>query len=158
MKELIEWCNINNGFLTGVLSLLTLIVSIIAIIVAVRSARLPYRKKVLVETGHYFSDTGYGIHVTATNIGNRDVVLTSVCIDIGGQACLNPNTFMDSKGRLKCGEATSQYYPAEMLLNALHQIDGSSNSAVYGVAKDTEGKEYKKRIGTVGELRKHISL
>ena len=157
MKEIIEWCNINNGFLTGVLSLLTLIVSIIAIVVAVRSARLPYKKKVLVEAGHYFSDEGYGIHVTATNIGNRDVVITSVCIDIGGQACLNPKTFMDSKGRLKCGEVTSQYYPAEMLMKALLQLGSNTKTVVYGVVKDTEGKEYRKRIGTIDELKKHIS-
>ena len=158
MKEIVEWCNINNGFLTAVLSLLTLIVSIIAIIVAVRSARLPYKKKILVETGHYFSDAGYGIHVTATNIGNRDVVLTSVCLVIGDQTCLNPHTFSDSKGRLRCGEATSQYYSSEMLQNALRQIPSNSNDKVYGLAKDTEGKEYRKRIGTVEKLKKHISL
>lgn len=158
MKEIIEWCNINNGFLTGVLSLLTLIVSIIAIIVAVRSARLPYKKKLLVETGHYFSDTGYGIHVTATNIGNRDIVLTTVCLVIGDQTCLNPHTFSDSKGRLRCGEATSQYYSSEMLQNALHKMVISGNERVYGLAKDTEGKEYRKNIGTIEELKKHVSL
>lgn len=157
MRELIEWCNTNNGFLTGVLSLLTLIVSIIAIIVAVRAARIPFKKKVLVEVGHYFSDTGYGIHVTATNIGNRDVMLTVVCLTIGDQTCLNPQTFMDSKGRLKCGEVTSQYYPSEMLMNALTKVSGNSGQAVYGVAKDTEGKEYRKRLGTVQELIKYIS-
>lgn len=157
MKDLIEWCNTNNGFLTGMLSLLTLIVSIIAIIVAVRSARLPYKKRVLVKAGDYISDTGYGIHVTATNIGNRDVVLTSVCLVIGDQTCLNPHTFMDSQCRLKCGEVTSQYYSSEMLINALRQISGDAGAKVYGFVRDSEGTEYKKRLGTIAELRRHLS-
>ena len=157
MNNLIEWCNENSGFLTGVLSILTLIVSIIAVIVAIQSARLPYKKKVIVETGHYISDVGYGIHVTATNVGNRDVVLTIVCITIGDQTCVNPNTFMESKVTLKCGEVTSQYYTAEMLRDAITRLKADDKDRVYGVVKDTEGKEYKNKIGTLKELKKHIS-
>ena len=58
---------------------------------------------------------------------------------------------------MKCGEVTSQYYPSEMLMNALTKVSGNSGQAVYGVAKDTEGKEYRKRLGTVQELIKYIS-
>lgn len=142
----------------GVLSLLTLIVSIIAIIATARSARLPFKKKVLVETGNFFSDMGHGIHVTATNIGNQDIVLTSLCLKIGDQVCLNRYTFADSQGRLRCGEATSQYYTYEMLQDILRQIVNADNEKVYGFAKDTEGKEYRKNIGTVNDLKKHISI
>lgn len=43
---IIEWCNLNSGFLTGVLSLLTLVVSVIAIVVSIHTAKLPYKKKI----------------------------------------------------------------------------------------------------------------
>lgn len=51
--EVIEWCNNNTGFATIVLSILTLIVSIIAIFVSLSTARLPYKKKILVERGSF---------------------------------------------------------------------------------------------------------
>ena len=47
MEEIIKWCNENNGFLTGLLSLLTVIVSIIAIVVSIRTSRMPYKKAIV---------------------------------------------------------------------------------------------------------------
>ena len=51
VKEIINWCNSNNGFATILLSALTLLVSIIAIIVSIHAARLPYKKKLIVRGG-----------------------------------------------------------------------------------------------------------
>lgn len=60
--ELIQWCNENVGFATIVLSALTLLVSIIAVIVSIRTARLPYKKIIKIETGSYLStDGGFGV-------------------------------------------------------------------------------------------------
>lgn len=42
--EIIEWCNNNQGFISAILSLLTLIASIIAIIISIVTSRLPLRK------------------------------------------------------------------------------------------------------------------
>lgn len=83
MSSIIEWCNTNNGFLTGILSLLTLIVSIIAIIVSIRTAKLPYKKKLKLTSSFdiaFFQnpvsgDSGtqiIGVSVNITNIGSRD--------------------------------------------------------------------------------------
>ena len=84
--DIIEWCNVNNGFLTGVLSLLTLIVSIIAVVISIRTARLPYMKRLILSsdisilvgtndfTGQIVSQLS-GITVNATNIGNRNINL-----------------------------------------------------------------------------------
>ena len=157
MDYIIEWCNQNNGFLTAVLSMLTLIVSVIAVVVAIKAARLPYKKKVLVKAGQFFSEQDYGIHVTATNVGNRDLVVAVVCLEIGDQTCLNPRTFMESKVKLKCGETTSQYYTCDMLRNALNKIENESLK-VYGVVKDSEGKEYNTKIGTVREIKRFLDL
>lgn len=43
----IQCCNDNNGFLTVFLSLMNLILSVTAIVVSIRTARLPYKKKLL---------------------------------------------------------------------------------------------------------------
>lgn len=51
INEIINWCNLNNGFATILLSVLTLLVSIIAVIVSIHTARLPYKKKLLISAG-----------------------------------------------------------------------------------------------------------
>ena len=48
--EIIQWCNNNEGFLTMLLSLFTLVTSIIAIIVSIKTAQLPYKKKIDINT------------------------------------------------------------------------------------------------------------
>ena len=80
VENVIVWCNENNGFLTGILSSLTLLVSVIAIYVSIRTARLPFEKKlklgskvnVLIEQNVFSreicSQMG-GITVEAINLG-----------------------------------------------------------------------------------------
>lgn len=50
MGEIIKWCNDNNGFLTGILSLLTLFVSVFAVVVSIRTARLSYMKRLILSS------------------------------------------------------------------------------------------------------------
>ena len=81
----IKWCNDNNGFLTALLSIVGLTVSIIAIIVSIRTARLPYKKKILLGSSFLLEasvipnvsvKTSFrGISSAATNIGNRKINL-----------------------------------------------------------------------------------
>lgn len=42
----IEWCNNNQGFITAIFSLLSLLVSTIAIVISILTSRLPYKKAV----------------------------------------------------------------------------------------------------------------
>ena len=51
--NIIRWCNENNGFLTAILSLIGLVLSVTAIVVSIRTARLPYKKKLML--GSYMS-------------------------------------------------------------------------------------------------------
>ena len=51
--NIIQWCNENNGFLTAILSLIGLVLSVPAIVVSLRTARLPYKKKLML--GSYMS-------------------------------------------------------------------------------------------------------
>ena len=77
LTELVRWSNENVGFATIVNSVLTLLISIIAIIVSIRTARLPYKKQVKIETGIYVkSDGDTGLHVTAINCGNIDFTIS----------------------------------------------------------------------------------
>lgn len=48
MKELINWCNQNEGFLSFVLSAVTIVISIIAIKTSINAAKLPFKIKLKV--------------------------------------------------------------------------------------------------------------
>ena len=45
IMKYIQWCNENNGFLTAILSITSLLLSVTAIVVSIMTARLPYKKK-----------------------------------------------------------------------------------------------------------------
>ncbi|MBQ3308502.1 MAG: hypothetical protein IJG77_01695 [Aeriscardovia sp.] len=51
----VQWCNDDNGFLTAILSLIGLIFSAAAIVVSIRTARLPYKKRIILG---YFLQSG----------------------------------------------------------------------------------------------------
>ena len=84
--NIIRWCNENNGFLTAILSLIGLVLSVTAIVVSIRTARLPYKKKLML--GSYMSvgtsmipgvgtETQIlGMSASATNVGNRTINIT----------------------------------------------------------------------------------
>jgi hypothetical protein len=77
----IQWCNDNNGFLTAILSLIGLILSVTAIVVSIRTARLPYKKRIMlgsslllgtsVVPGVSVESSILGMSASATNVGNR---------------------------------------------------------------------------------------
>ncbi|MFV0395266.1 MAG: hypothetical protein ACK5LC_12870, partial [Coprobacillaceae bacterium] len=112
MKEIIEWCNNNEGFAMIVLSLGTLIVSIIAIIISIRTARMPYKKKLLIDTGSYvgIGISSTGIHITTTNIGNRSIKIIKIGLLINKKYYFNVNTIKDSQITLATGDSTTQYF------------------------------------------------
>ena len=81
----IQWCNDNNGFLSAVLSFIGLFLSVTAIVVSIQTARLPYKKKLLLSycilldvDEHDHMPIINGIEVSATNISNRPIILTIV--------------------------------------------------------------------------------
>ena len=77
---IVQWCNDNSGFVSAVLSLITIFISVLAIIISLRTARLPFKKRIKLsgsfdyvnEVGTEFSKT-IGIYVNACNVGNRAV-------------------------------------------------------------------------------------
>lgn len=154
ITEIIKWCNENTGFATIILSVLTLIVSIIAIFVSISTARLPYKKKLLVERGSFISNTGIGFHVTATNVGNRQVKISSIGFKVKSVVYINTTTIHESQIVLNQGETTSQYYNIQDFKRALSKMGISNFTKIYAYVKDTEGTEYKKYFERVGKVMK----
>ena len=153
IEEIITWCNSNNGFATILLSALTLLVSIIAIIVSIRTARLPYKKKLIVSGGSFISAGGIGLYITATNVGNRQLKISNIGFQIQKHVYINTHTIHESQIILGQGEVTSQYYDINDFKKAIFDMQLNGSTKIYAYAKDTEGKEYKKYFSLIEELK-----
>lgn len=151
--EVIEWCNSNQGFISAILSLLTLVVSIIAIIISIITSRLPFKKKLLLTCGSVirigFEDAG--VHVTVTNVGNRNILIKNLGIKVEKNVFTNIKTIEESRIVLKPEETTTQYF-WNSETTAFSKVE--QNKKVYAYAEDSEGKTYKKYICRVKNLIK----
>ena len=161
MAEIIEWCNINNGFLTGILSIIGLLLSTIAIVVSIRTARLPYRKKIKLGSSALFGVIGsmlspgvIGFEASATNVGNRTINLTYIGYAIKSDGKFNKiypiNRDFECKAMLGPSEYKGVQFMANELIPSFSKMD--RNTRLYVYASDSEGKEYLKKAGTVGRL------
>ena len=171
MKEFIEWCNDNQGFLTFLLSTFTILISIIAIIVSIRTAKLPYYKRaILNSTQNYIVKAGnvspvpYEIELSFSNIGNCPIGLHTLAIGF------HYKNNMSQLYSLEDGNISEQIVqPAGIVRHkykfsniVLFLKDESSknnsrinlNTKLYIFARDTEGKTYKRFYGTVENILK----
>lgn len=148
----IDWCNNNMGFASLLLSALTLFVSILAVVVSIHTAKLPYKKKLLVSAGSYFTDGSIGIHITATNVGNRNIKIKTIGILMGKVVYVNKNSLFDSQVVLAQGDVTSQYYDIEDLRVSVALNKISPSTRMIAMVEDTEGKRYKKRMSCVKKV------
>ena len=146
MAEVIAWCNVNVGFVSLVLSAFTLLVSIIAILVSLHTARLPYKKKVMVKTGTYISANGSGLHITATNVGNRSIKIKTIGFLVNDYLYINQKTIFDSQIILAQGETTSQYFDEDELKRTLIRLGVSPKTKIKAYVEDTEDTKYKKKL------------
>lgn len=167
--SVIQWCNENNGFLTAILSFIGLILSVTAIVVSIRTARLPYKKKIMlgssillgasVVPGVGVESSILGISASATNVGNRTVNLVYLGYAVkkdGRYNMLYPsNREFDSKASLAPSEMSeSQFYTDELIMSFSRE---NRHLKLFVYAKDTEGKEYMRKTGTVGKLLDNLS-
>lgn len=150
----IEWCNNNIGFASLMLSALTLFVSIVAVFVSIRTAKLPYKKKIVVSTGSYISSDGIGIHVTATNVGNRKIKIKKMGILIGEMVYVDKNALLEGYFDLCQGDETSHYFRMDELQQLIEKNNIGMFKKMIAFVEDTEGKKYKKRISSVRQIMK----
>ena len=160
----IEWCNQNNGFISAILSIIGLLISIIAIVISIHTACLPYKKKLLLGSSLLLgvsqiplrgTETSLvGMSSTVTNVGNRTISLTYLGFAIKKDGKLNKmypvDRPFDSTATLDPSEMHDVQFSKAEIIKGLSRGDKSTNVYVY--ASDTEGTEYKKRIGTVGKV------
>ena len=164
MAEIIGWCNTNNGFLTGILSIVGLLLSTIAIAISIHTARLPYKKKVKLGSstligaamggGLCTSPAVIGFAASVTNVGNRTVYMTYIGYAIKANGKYNKiypiNRDFDCKAMLGPSEYKDVQFMTNELAQSFSKLDRRTKLYVY--ASDSEGKEYLRKVGTVGEL------
>jgi hypothetical protein len=143
----IEWCNVNQGFITAIFSLLSLLISTIAIVISILSSRLPYKRAVRVSSGSYFGvgegmENKQGVYVNALNVGNVPINIIEVGLLHGKKHCINTNTMSDARGVLKQMESFEQSFPSQ----GLKETFKGKKGRVYAFAKDAEGHIYKKYL------------
>ena len=148
MEKISNWCNINQGFVSALLTLFSLTLSITAIIVSFTVAKIPYKKKIALA---YFTNLGVGLSsglqfysIEATNIGNR--IIKVAFVGIGYK----------ERGKWKKAYNIKKPNPSNVMLNinetatAQYDIDEinklMSSKKIYAFAMDIEGKIYKRKM------------
>lgn len=170
---IIEWCNENNGFFTGVLSTLTLIVSIIAIAVSIHTAKLPYKKKIRLSSSldvMFFKnpitgETGsqiIGLSINAANLGSRNVnisylgmIVKDKTLHNGREKLAKIKDDITGTGLIAPTEVKTEMFKKMDLVFALSKRD--KRTKIYLYACDTEGKEYYENAGYAYKLIKKLS-
>ncbi len=149
---IISWCNENQGFVSAILSLFTMILSGMAIFISVITSKLPYKKKLVIGCGTYISNIESGYCVTAVNIGNRNIKIQMIGLSIGKENIVNLDTLHESKKVLSPTEETSQYFEIEHLKYQLEKYKNYPRKRIYGFIEDTEGTRYKRKLSRVRNI------
>lgn len=172
MRAIIEWCNDNSGFVSAVLTLVTVLISILAIVISIKMARLPFKKKLrLSGTIGYVLGTGIstptigGFYVNVCNMGNREVNIKFLGFAVSKNQkknrwdydlLYNFNGSNRSEFPVKPTEIFEVFYPAEGFIKSLQSID--RRRSLFFFLQDTEGKTIKKKFKTVDEVLVQFGL
>ena len=174
MTDFINWCNDNQGFLTFILSAFTIIISIIAIFVSFQTARLPYRKRAILNSTHSYIISSnsnvripFQIELAFSNVGNCPVGLNTLTIGFKHNsimvklASLSDGSFQEQivepAGTVKFSYSYSTII--EYLSTEIKKSNGiiNVNTKLYIYARDTEGKNYKRYLTKAGNVIKSLS-
>lgn len=96
IKSIIEWCNENQGFISAILSVLTIIISVIAIYFSNKVGKIPYKKKMKVIPCYYEENSNPIIEIMLINYGLMTLVISHIVIKdlkkeyVGGTSMLEP--------------------------------------------------------------------
>lgn len=157
MTDIINFCNDNQGFVSAILSFLTIILSVIAIGISIHTAKIPYKKKIKLELKATYGYNGLnttlvflGYDVEITNLGNMPISITYFGIAVkepdGIKRIYTPNQKHDCI--LNIGESNSIKYDST-IGNQLQKKD------YFLLAQEPNGKKYiKSKHKLVGEAKK----
>ena len=128
MQDIIRWCNDNNGFLTAILSVIGLFLSIIAIVVSIKTARLPFKKKIVISFStklwvgtnpltNTVASGVQGISINVVNKGFRDVNITYLGLLLKDnhkkQQLYKTKEHMDGVGIIHPSEVHTNYFESD---------------------------------------------
>lgn len=156
MQQIVDWCNTNQGFVSAVLALSSLILSIVAICISISVAKLPFKKKIALT---FYTNIGIGdasnhidYEVVATNIGNRVVATNYVGLGFYEKGKLklfhSATRNLNNKQRLDINESCIVRFSKDELDDVKKY-----SSRIYAIATDVEGAIFKKQI----KQKKHIN-
>ena len=148
---MIAWFNQNEGFVSALLSLFTIMLSVVAIFVSIRTAKLPYKKGMIILAGREISSLGEGLYVTAINTGNRPIKISMIGLMIAGKQFFAHDQIATNQIIVHTGETTEHH----LLLSELQKVlpkTISMEEKIYAYAKDVEGCIYKKKIEIVRDI------
>lgn len=80
VKDFMEWCNLNQGFLSFVLSLMTIILSVIAIIVSIKMAYLPFRSRIKIVPDAYGDSEKVVMDIIIFNYGYTKIGISNITV------------------------------------------------------------------------------
>lgn len=157
--KLVKWCNENNGFMTAILSIVGVLLSFIAIIISIKVAKLPYKKKILLNSfynvgmgNNLFMPIGLGIEVV--NVGNRVINFKYLGYAVKENYRLTKlysiNEQLENIGTLNPAEIKSINYNSSKIIEVLNTKN--PNAKLYICANDTEGKTYLKVAGKICKI------
>lgn len=138
-NNFVKWCNCNEGFVSAVLSVLTLMTSIIAIWISVRLAYIPYKKRIFINPVFDIKENKYELSLTIANSGNKLIGISYVTV-------YYKNEYIGDNCEQKFIEPskTNEYF-IELNLNA-ENVKFDKKRKVKIVVDDTEKKEYKFKV------------
>lgn len=81
MSEIIKWCNLNTGFISAILSLMTIMISVLAIIISKRMTFIPYKKKLIAVPTYIKKKDKIHIQLLIVNNGFATIVIDNISIN-----------------------------------------------------------------------------
>ena len=80
MSEFISWCNLNQGFLSFVLSLMTIILSVVAIVISIKIGKMPYERKLRIIPEPYKVKGKMMLDIIIINCGHVETGIEHIAI------------------------------------------------------------------------------
>ncbi len=153
LHDIIRWCNCNEGAVSAVLSVCTIFISVIACWTSYKVGKLPYTKKIKMNTCCEGEDDGIRrkITVEVLNIGSCPIVLKKVIIKtkwgrkLGDSFFYNTNNDVFGAVFLRQGEVAREV----VHINKVKYLDKHSenlNKKIKVIVKDDEGKRFIQKV------------
>ena len=105
-KDVINICNNNQGFISAILTVMTIFISVIAIITSNRIGKIPYKKKINAIPSIYKENGSWIIDVMIINHGLMTLVIRDIAVRdakksyVGGTHIMEPIVLMPAECKI----------------------------------------------------------